>query len=358
VRIEELDYPLPGELVAARPPRERDGGRMLVVHAGGIEHRAVRDLAALIPEGAVVVVNDTRVVPARLFGHKEGSGGRVEVLLVERLGAGGERPGERWRAMARAARPLRPGTVVRLGSLGARVEAPSDAAGLVTLDVWSEDDEDVAQVLEREGRVPLPPYLEREDDLDDRSRYQTVYARVPGAVAAPTAGLHLSDELLHELRRRGEVVAVTLHVGPGTFRPITAGDLDDHVMHAERFEVPGDSARAITAARARGRAIVAVGTTVVRALESAVDESGELQATAGETRLLIQPGYRFRSVDALLTNFHLPRSTLLALVYAFGGIDRVRAAYREAVAAGYRFYSYGDAMYLEPVSAPRGGEAA
>jgi len=230
--------------------------------------------------------------------------------------------------------------------LRVRVESDADDEGMFTLMVGA-DDEGVAAAVQALGHMPLPPYLERADEPADHERYQTTFARVPGAVAAPTAGLHFSEQLVTDLEACGcRFAAITLHVGPGTFRPVAVDELDDHPMHAETYQLDESTAMAVRQARADGRPVVAVGTTVVRALETSVNAAGELVADAGETRLMIQPGYRFAVVDALLTNFHLPGSTLLALVYAFAGIDRVRSAYGEAIRARYRFYSYGDAMLL------------
>jgi S-adenosylmethionine:tRNA ribosyltransferase-isomerase len=252
--------------------------------------------------------------------------------------------------MARPARRLGPGSRIDVGSeLVVEVESRDEEPGLWIVRLRSTGRESVTATIEAAGHMPLPPYIRRDDEPLDRERYQTVYARVPGAVAAPTAGLHLSRRLLDRLAARGvELASVTLHVGPGTFRPVSVANLDDHPMHAERFAIAEQASQAIAAARARGAPVLAVGTTVVRALESAADPSrpGHVRAVETETRLLIQPGYRFAVVDGLLTNFHLPGSTLLALVYAFGGVERVRAAYRAAVERNYRFYSYGDAMYL------------
>lgn len=348
VRRDRFDYTLPPELIASRPPTERDGARLLVLANEGLQHRTIRDLPALLPEGALVVVNDTKVVPARLFGKKRGSGGRVELLLVRNLAANDGC--ERWEALGRASKALRPGTLVDIepaGALLATIERAGD--GTVDVTLTPTGGHTVASALNLVGHMPLPPYMRRDDDADDRVRYQTTFARVPGAVAAPTAGLHLSEALLEALRARGLGFAhVTLHVGLGTFRPVETEDLDDHVMHAESFAVPETTALAITRARSEGRAVVAIGTTVVRTLESAADPErpGHVLATTGDTRLLIQPGFRFRVVDHLLTNFHLPQSTLLALVSAFAGRERVLDAYAEAVKAGYRFFSYGDAMLL------------
>jgi S-adenosylmethionine:tRNA ribosyltransferase-isomerase len=353
VQCDLLDYDLPPELIATRPPEARDGARLCVVDVsrapGAVEHRWVRELDALIPEGALIVVNDTRVLPARLFGKKAGTGGRVELLLVRRIS-----DEERWSAMGRASKALRPGAEIEIdgepGALRAKVEARDEEGGLIEVTLSSPAGRSVAEAIEAAGHVPLPPYLRRDDDASDRVRYQTVFARAPGAVAAPTAGLHLSEALLERLEQRGvELASVTLHVGLGTFQPVTASDLDHHKMHAEQFSVPRSAAAAIERARARGAPVVAVGTTVVRSLESAADPDREglvLERASAETRLLIQPGYRFRVVDMLVTNFHLPRSTLLALVFAFAGRERVLAAYRAAIDARYRFYSYGDAMLI------------
>ena len=335
MRLGELDYQLPPELIARHPAATRDSARLLVVNDEGLAHRRFAELPELLP-GALFIVNDTRVIRARLFGKKVPSGGRVELLLVRRL----DQEGARWTAMARASRGLRPGSSIRLADgFEALVESGVDAEGLYTVKLHTT--EPVDALLERLGHVPLPPYIDRPDEPADRERYQTIYARVPGAVAAPTAGLHFSRELY----ARCDVASITLHVGPGTFRPVSVPDLDDHPMHAECFEVPAETCSRIARAREEGAPIVAVGTTVVRALESAV-VGGALAPMRGETRLLIQPGYCFRVIDALVTNFHLPGSTLLALVYAFGGVDRMRAAYREAIERLYRFYSYGDAMLI------------
>jgi S-adenosylmethionine:tRNA ribosyltransferase-isomerase len=354
VRRDLLEYELPEELIASRPPEERDGARLLLVDRGrapgDVEHAAVRDLDQHLARGALVIVNDTRVLPARLLGRKVATGGAVEILLLRKLEAG-EGGGERWRAMGRASKPIRPGAEIAFddgGALRARVSGRGEG-GLLDVVLSSPAGLPVAEAIEARGRVPLPHYLGREDDAADRERYQTVFARAPGAVAAPTAGLHLSERVLERLRAREiEIAAVTLHVGLGTFQPVTALDLDEHPMHAEAYDVPEATEAAIARARGRGAPVVAIGTTVVRALESAADSGrdGHVRAGAGETRLLIQPGFRFRIVDALMTNFHLPRSTLLALVLAFAGRDRALSAYRAAIAARYRFYSYGDAMLI------------
>jgi S-adenosylmethionine:tRNA ribosyltransferase-isomerase len=361
VRRALLDYELPPELIATHPPAERDGARLLVLDAGGaLAHASVRDLERFVVPGTLVVVNDTRVIPARLLGHKVETGGKAELLLVRRLDEvalvheGREVQAERWTALGRASKPLRHGSHLRFDAawaphlrLCARILGGDGALLMVAL--FSPAGARVAEAIEAVGHVPLPPYLHRADDPADRERYQTVFARVPGAVAAPTAGLHLTAALMERLAAQGVRVAkVTLHVGLGTFQPVTVPDLDDHPMHAEVFSVPAETALAVDHARDRRAPVLAVGTTVVRALESAADPDrpGRVLAASGETRLLLQPGYAFRVVDQLLTNFHLPQSTLLALVAAFAGRERVLAAYAAAVAARYRFYSYGDAMLI------------
>lgn len=343
MHLDELNFELPDDRIAQEPLPERDGARLLVLDRdGSLAHRRILDLPSLLPP-SLFVVNDTRVIPARLYGRKP-SGGKVELLLLERVS--GEGTEERWRAMGRASKGLPVGTevVVGGGALRVRVVGKEENG---ELDLVLSAADPIERVLERLGEVPLPPYIRREAELRDRERYQTVFAARPGAVAAPTAGLHLSTRLLDALAREGHrVVPITLHVGPGTFQPVKVEQLDAHRMHAERFEVPETTAIAIDEARKEGRAIVAVGTTVVRTLESAADSDGRVRAGAGSSSLFIRPPYRFRVVESLLTNFHLPRSTLLALVMALGGIDEVRAAYRAAVDARYRFFSYGDAMLL------------
>jgi S-adenosylmethionine:tRNA ribosyltransferase-isomerase len=354
LRCDLLDYELPDDRIARRPTEARDGARLLVADPGlpgGISHAHIRDLPELLPRGALLVVNDTRVIPARLLGKKTGTGGAVELLLVRprasepAVGA----DSAAFFAMGHASKPLRPGTEIVFGNsdVTATIDGRDEANGLLAVTLRARGD--VAAAIERIGHVPLPPYLRRPDDAADRERYQTVFARVPGAIAAPTAGLHLSRELLDRLAERGiERAAITLHVGLGTFQPVTAPDLDAHPMHSEPFEVQAETRDAIASARERRAPVVAVGTTVVRALETAADPErpGHVRVMSGDTRLLIQPGHAFKVVDRLLTNFHLPRSTLLALVYAFAGMERVRRAYEIAIAEGYRFYSYGDAMLL------------
>jgi S-adenosylmethionine:tRNA ribosyltransferase-isomerase len=340
------DYDLPPDRIAQRPAERRDASRLLVLEraTGAVRHRRFRDLPSLTSPGDVVVLNETRVFPARLVGRKP-TGAAAEILLLRPLGgeAGSIERGPRWLALVRPGGKLKPGRVVDVADdLRVRIlESTPEGERIVELDTSLS----VEQALERHGRVPLPPYIAREADAQDRERYQTVYARATGSVAAPTAGLHFTPTVLDALEARGvELARLVLHVGVGTFRPVDEADPARHRMHAEWYTVPADVVAAIQRARSAGAAVWAVGTTVVRALESAAAEDGGLRPGAGWTELFIQPGYRFRVVDRLVTNFHLPRSTLLMLVAAFGGYDAVMAAYREAVERGYRFYSYGDAM--------------
>jgi S-adenosylmethionine:tRNA ribosyltransferase-isomerase len=336
VRTLDFDYALPEERIA-RTPAARGRARLLVLEAvGEARHRSVSDLPALLHPGDLVVVNDTRVLPARLETVRVPSGGRVELLLLD-----GDR-GTRCRALARPAKKLDPGATLRVGDAVDVVVEAREEGGVCRLRFPVP----VAEVLARFGEVPLPPYLKRAAVPEDREWYQTVYAAAPGAVAAPTAGLHLTHAMLDALAAAGiERAAITLHVGPGTFKPVKVERVEDHRLDAERYEVPEATCRAIERTRARGGNVVAVGTTVVRGLEAAaLAGGGKLVAGGGATDLFIRPGFTFQVVDRLLTNFHLPRSTLLMLVAAFAGTERVLAAYREAIERGYRFYSYGDAM--------------
>ncbi len=344
MRTDLFDYALPDVLIARHPPEERDGGRLFVVGAEA-PHRLIREFPELVPEGALLVLNESRVRKARVFGKLRPGGGQVELLFLEADGRADDGR-ERWRALGRASKPLRAGTVIDGPSLEVEVLAQSNGV----LEVCVRCDRDLESVLEVEGRVPLPPYLGRADEPADAERYQTVYAGRTSSVAAPTAGLHLTPELLTRLAARGvRISRLELAVGLGTFRPVSSDDLDSHPMHEERFAVSAELCTEIRAARERGAAVVAVGTTVVRALESAALKSPSGVSIApftGSTDLLIQPGFGFRVVDALLTNFHQPRSTLLALVSAFAGYDATMAAYAEALRAEYRFLSYGDAMWI------------
>ena len=343
----DYHYDLPPRLIAQQPLPERSASRLLALEgeSGALRDLNFTDLPALLQPGDLIVRNDTRVLPARVRGRKA-SGGAVEIL-IERIT--GER---RCQAQVRASKGTRPGQRIELPG-GALATVVSGAAGLVELEL----DRPVAPYFEAHGAVPLPPYITREALESDRERYQTVYAREPGAVAAPTAGLHFDLALLAALAARGVGVAdCTLHVGAGTFQPLRTAQLDEHRMHAERLRVPAATVAAIGATRERGGRVIAVGTTVVRSLETAA-AGGVLAPYEGETQLFIRPGFEFRVVDALVTNFHLPESTLLVLVCAFAGRDAVLAAYRHAVAARYRFFSYGDAMFVTPAAGARRGGA-
>ncbi|HEV7889068.1 MAG TPA: tRNA preQ1(34) S-adenosylmethionine ribosyltransferase-isomerase QueA [Pyrinomonadaceae bacterium] len=354
MHISEFDYELPEELIAQHPLGRRDASRMLVASRaeGSWRDGSFSEFPAELREGDCVVVNNTRVFPARLEGRREPTGGRVEFLLVRRREDLG---GETWEAMARPARRLDAGARVTFGDgrLSAEVlSSTDDGARRVVRFETSDTGGDFAAMLEEFGRMPLPPYIKRDgQDLvsrdEDRERYQTVYAASSGAIAAPTAGLHFTPEVFERLRARGVGIAeLTLHVGYGTFAPVRAEDLSTHSVAPESFEISEEAADTLNDARSRGGRLVAVGTTTVRALESSADEGGRISAGRGETGLTITPGYNFRAVGAMLTNFHLPRSSLLVLVSAFAGREFVLSAYRHAVAARYRFYSYGDCMLI------------
>jgi S-adenosylmethionine:tRNA ribosyltransferase-isomerase len=354
VALSDYDYPLPDGLIARVPLERRDASRLLVLdrRSGARLHRTFAGWPALLRAGDLLVLNDARVIPARLLGRKRGSGGRAELLLVR---PDAETPTEAalqgppgaltWVCLGQASKGLKAGAVVELaGGAEATVLA---SLGEGELRVRFAAPGSLGALLAQVGVLPLPPYLEREAEEADRVRYQTVYARVAGSVAAPTAGLHLTEAMLADLERRGVKRAfVTLDVGPGTFLPIRGEDESAHRMHPERYDVPPATAEVFARARDEGRRVVAVGTTVVRTLESAVQPDGTLRSGPGSTTLFIRPGHRFGAVDALLTNFHLPRSTLLMLVSAFAGREAVLAAYGEAVEQRYRFFSYGDAMFI------------
>jgi S-adenosylmethionine:tRNA ribosyltransferase-isomerase len=343
--ISEFDYELPEELIAQHPLERRDSSRMLVLNREKGEWRDEQfaSLPSYVREGDVLVVNNTRVFPARLQGVREPTGGRVELFLIR------EREREVWEALARPARRLHAGARISFhnGRLRAEVIEALDEGRRV---VRFEGDAPLAELLEEAGEMPLPPYIKREagaPEAEDRERYQTVYARKRGAIAAPTAGLHFTPRVLEEIRERGaQLVEITLHVGYGTFEPVRVEDLSEHRVAAEQFEITNEAARRINEARSRGGRVIAVGTTTTRALEAATDAGGLIKAGARTADLTITPGYGFRAVDALVTNFHLPRSSLLVLVSTFAGYELVREAYRHAVAARYRFYSYGDCMLI------------
>jgi S-adenosylmethionine:tRNA ribosyltransferase-isomerase len=345
MQLSDFHYELPPELIAQRPTARRGDSRLLHLPArGAVDDRRFADVLGLLQPGDLLVFNDTRVLPARLFGVKE-TGGRVEIL-IERLAA----EDLAW-AHVRASKSPRPGGLIRVGGRTLRVEGREDDLFRLRAEGFA-----FADLMQAHGHMPLPPYIQRADEALDHERYQTVYAARPGAVAAPTAGLHFDQSMLAALAARGiESARVTLHVGAGTFQPVREQDLDLHRMHSEWLEVDRAAVEAVARTRARGGRVVAVGTTSVRSLETAA-AAGELAPYRGDTRLFIRPGYRFRVVDLLLTNFHLPQSTLLMLVSAFAGHERIMAAYRHAVAQRYRFFSYGDAMLLERLDAGRGGE--
>ena len=339
VKKTDFDFDLPPELIAQAPLPERSASRLLHLQAdGGYTDRHVRDLPELLQPGDLLVFNDTRVIPARLFGHKD-SGGRVEIL-IERITGTHEA-----RAQLGVSKSPKAGVRITLDA-GGEFEVLGREGEFYLLRLLG--DEALEKLLLRAGRLPLPPYIQREPGQDDAERYQTVFARHVGAVAAPTAGLHFDEPLLAQLRARGiEMGHITLHVGAGTFQPMRADSVHEHTMHSEWLNVGAELVEQIRRTRAAGRRVIAVGTTVVRALETAMRE-GEVQPFAGDTQIFIFPGYRIRSVDALITNFHLPQSTLMMLVSAFCGRERILDAYRHAVEQRYRFFSYGDAMLLEP----------
>lgn len=343
----EFDYPLPAELVAQRPADSRTGARLLVVGRASLVDRTIQDLPSLVTRPALVVLNDTRVIHARLLGHRA-SGGKAEIFLLRPVSGYPipEQGNQEWLALGRASNPLREGTRVQAGGIELEVLS-RESEGLLRVRLCCEGPLETA--LRQHGRIPLPPYIRRDSEPNDTDRYQTVYSSSPGSVAAPTAGLHLTEDLLAALELNGiKVGRLTLHVGLGTFRPVSAVDLDDHRMHAEEYCIGEALAEQVSEIRREGGRVVAVGTTVVRALESASEPArpGHVRAGSGVTQLLIQPGYRFRIVDALLTNFHQPRSTLLALVAAFVGLSRVKHVYQVAMDRKYRFLSFGDAMWV------------
>ncbi len=343
MRIEEFDYELPRDLIAQFPTAQRSASRLLHLDGatGSYADRLFVDLPSLLCRGDLLVFNDTKVIKARLQGAKD-SGGKVEALIERILSPC------RALAMLRASHTPGPGQKIQFGDTACATVIERQGEFFLL-----EFDCDVAALLERLGQVPLPPYIERRADGDDEARYQTVYARVPGAVAAPTAGLHFDEQLLLRLMEAGVQFAyVTLHVGAGTFQPVRVDDVEQHAMHAERYDIPAQTAQAVTRTRAAGGRITAVGTTSLRALESGA-QPGRLMSGAGQTRLFIRPGYKFKVVDRLLTNFHLPRSTLLMLVCAFAGTENVRRAYRHAVDSRYRFFSYGDAMLIDKAAPSR-----
>ncbi len=336
--LDDFDYALPRALIAQHPAEKRAASRLLRLAGDAVSDHAFTELPDFVDAGDVLVFNDTRVIKARLIGEKA-TGGRIEVLVERVLGR------DLVLAHLRASHAPRAGARLRLA--GAFEASVIERRGELYV-LRFEAEETAFALLERHGALPLPPYITHAPDARDEQRYQTVYARAPGAVAAPTAGLHFDEALLGALRAKGaELAYLTLHVGAGTFQPVRDRELSRHRMHAETFEIPEAAAAAIARARSRGSRVLAVGTTCVRALESAAGDAGEVAACTGETRLFITPGFRFRVVDRLLTNFHLPKSTLLMLVSAFAGVEPVRRAYAHAIAQRYRFFSYGDAMLVD-----------
>jgi S-adenosylmethionine:tRNA ribosyltransferase-isomerase len=338
MNVSDFHFDLPDELIARYPLEKRSASRLLSLDgvSGAIAHRHFADLPDLLQPGDLLVFNDTRVIPARLFGRKE-TGGQVEVLMERMTGE------QEMLAHVKASKALKPGQVVLLEDGSRLVMQERDGALFrLTLD----GQESLLALLERIGHMPLPPYVDRPDESTDRERYQTVYAREAGAVAAPTAGLHFDDDILAQLKEKGvDSTFVTLHVGAGTFQPVRVDNIEDHVMHSEVARVSEQTVEAVARARAQGGRVVAVGTTSVRSLESA-SKDGVLKPFEGETDIFIHPGYRFQAIDALITNFHLPESTLIMLVSAFAGYRHTMDAYRAAVADRYRFFSYGDAMFI------------
>ena len=345
--LRDFDFELPEHLIAQEPPAKRGTSRLLVVdrRTSSWTHHVIGDLPSLLAPGDLLVVNDSKVVPARLLGHRDPSGGHVECLLLKRLDA------ERWDVLMHPGQKMKPATRARFGEppcvLVAEVLS-QHTFGRRTIRLVREDGGDVDEAIDRVGHMPLPPYIRRPDAAGDRERYQTVYARARGSVAAPTAGLHLSRRILAALAARGvDRADLTLHVGYGTFKPIRADEVEEHTIDPEAFEIPQDTAEKIARAQAARRRVIAVGTTTTRTLESvAAAHDGRIVASAGESALFIYPGFEFRILGGLLTNFHLPQSSLLVLVCAFAGRDLVLGAYRAAIAEGYRFYSYGDAMLI------------
>jgi S-adenosylmethionine:tRNA ribosyltransferase-isomerase len=361
VNVNDFDFELPEELIAQHPPAERGGSRLIVFDRATklSQHTTFDRLPSHLTRGDLVVLNDTRVFPARLLGHRVPSGGAVECLLIGRLGVGASDAGntgarvesaEEWEALMHPGQKLKPGAQVRFERDGVYLIGEVLARhfyGRRSIRLESPSGERISDLIERIGHVPLPPYIKRDDDVSDRDRYQTVYARASGSVAAPTAGLHFTQSLLDELALRGvERTTITLHVGYGTFKPVRVESVEDHEVDPERYSVSVEAAHALTRARRDGRRIIAVGTTTTRALESLTVEQGVVRPGEGETRLFIRPGHRFDLVSGLVTNFHLPKSSLLFLAAAFAGREEILAVYQDAVQRRYRFYSYGDAMLI------------
>lgn len=342
MKTSDFDYELPEELIAQHPAAQRDHSRLLVMdkYTGAVEHRVFRDIVDYLHAGDVLVLNNTKVIPARIFGVKEGGTAKIEVLLLKR---DDDLPNT-WEVLVHPGKRAKVGTVIDFGEgrLKGEVIANTSAGRKVTFHF----DGIFEEILEELGTMPLPPYIH--EQLEDQNRYQTVYAKVDGSAAAPTAGLHFTTELLETLRQNGiEIEEVLLHVGLGTFKPVSEEDIEDHEMHSEYYEISQETADRINKAKAEGRRIISVGTTSTRALESAAKDS-RLQAGSGWTNIFIYPGYKWQIIDGLITNFHLPKSTLMMLVSALSTREHIHAAYKEAVAQRYRFFSFGDAMFINP----------
>jgi len=340
MNVSDFDYYLPQELIAQKPIYPRDASRLLVLDrkTGKIEHRVFTDIVAYLQAGDVLVLNDTRVIPARLYGRRKDTGGKIEIVLLKRLSA------NQWEVLVKPGKRAKTGSriVFGEGELEAEVKDRTDVGGRIVEFFFSGVFE---EILDRIGLMPLPPYIK--EKLDDKERYQTVYSRYEGSSAAPTAGLHFTPRLLKEIEERGvELAYLLLHVGLGTFRPVTVEKVEDHTMHSEYYQVTRETAEKINLARSRGGRVIAVGTTSVRTLETVAGEDGLVVPGDGWTDIFIYPGYNFKTVDVLLTNFHLPKSTLLMLVSAFAGTDNVKNAYKAAVEEKYRFFSFGDAMLI------------
>lgn len=341
ITTKDFYYDLPPELIAQTPLADRSASKLMVVNreTGEVRHRHFRDIVTFLRPGDCLVMNNTRVIPARLYGEKEGTGGKIEFLLLRRIDL------DTWEVILKPGKKAKPGSrfVFGGGLLHAEVlEIAEDGKRIVRFHYEGVFEE----LLDRLGEMPLPPYIK--EKLSDRERYQTVYSKIDGSAAAPTAGLHFTPELLKEIEEKGVSLAyLTLHVGLGTFRPVSVENAEEHVMHTEHYEISAAAAEKINQTRKNGGRIIAVGTTSVRNLETVADANGLVRAQTGETNIFIYPGYRFKAVDALITNFHLPESTLMMLVSAFAGREHILNAYREAIANKYRFFSFGDAMYLE-----------
>ena len=338
--VKDFDYDLPEELIAQDPLEDRSASRLMILdkETGEIRHRIFRDITDELAPGDCLVINNTKVIPARLFGIKEGTGATIEVLLLKR------KENNIWETLVKPGKKAKPGTVLSFGGgllKGTVVEVADEGNRLIQFSYEGIFEE----ILDQLGQMPLPPYITH--PLKDKNRYQTVYAKYDGSAAAPTAGLHFTEELLDQIRAKGvEIASVTLHVGLGTFRPVKVDRIEDHHMHSEFFRIEQEEADKINRAKENGHRVIAVGTTSCRTLESAADEKGRLEAKSGWTDIFIYPGYRFKCIDALITNFHLPQSTLLMLVSALAGRDHILAAYEEAVRERYRFFSFGDAMFI------------